>query len=274
MLHVCMHLIKNAKIITIIMIWTNAGKRNIVLHTSEISTQQVTHSKLSLKAFVFQTATQWENESSRRPSKTQKNKIILIFYQSLPENNQWLLEINKLSNEDYSCDVLYTLINFKITWFLKKLLVKHMASVCTQVNKILQAFHLIKQVEPRFSRPRLTRFLNYLTWFSGPSFWWLLLSHSLYSGWQPYFFTSSDEMKLQCELNLFPFKTQIYKLFITNAVRFSEVQLAQICSVAGGSFTFLTIHTLDYLNQHPSPHKSQGRGLTVCRITHSSFPSK
>jgi len=58
MLHVCMHLIKNAKMIIIIMIWTNAGKRNIVLHTSEISTQQVTHSKLLLKAFVFQTATQ------------------------------------------------------------------------------------------------------------------------------------------------------------------------------------------------------------------------
>lgn len=114
-------------IIIIIMIWTNAGKRNIVLHTSEISTQQVTHSKLSLKAFVFQTATQWENESSRRPSKIQKkknNKIIIIFYQSLPEKNQWLLEINKLLNEDYSCDVLYTLINnyFIITWFLKNYL--------------------------------------------------------------------------------------------------------------------------------------------------------
>ena len=39
-------------------------------------------------------------------------------------------------------------------------------------------------------------------------------------------------------------------------------------------FTFLIIHTLDYLDQHHSPHKSQGRGLTVCSITHSSFPSK
>lgn len=67
MLHICMHLIKRKRLLLlkkllllllIIMIWTNAGKRNIVLHTSEISTQQVTHSKLSLKAFVFQTATQ------------------------------------------------------------------------------------------------------------------------------------------------------------------------------------------------------------------------
>lgn len=37
-----------------------------------------------------------------------KKKKIIIFYQSLPEKNQRLLEINKLFNEDYSCDVLYT----------------------------------------------------------------------------------------------------------------------------------------------------------------------
>ena len=115
------------------------------MHTSEISTQQVTHSKLSLKAFVFQTATQWENESSRRPSKTQKNQKIITFYHSLPEKNQRLLEINKLFNEDYSCDVLYTLINFMITWFLKK-------------NYLLNTWHLrvLKSM----------RFFKHFTWLA------------------------------------------------------------------------------------------------------------
>jgi len=98
-------------------------------------------------------------------------------------------------------------------------------------------------VEARLSGPRLSGFLEYPDLHLWLQFSWILITISHILCPELNFFPSNYVIELQCELNLFHFKAQMWVYFTltrttTNMFQFSELWLATICSIAEWNFTY------------------------------------
>ena len=98
-------------------------------------------------------------------------------------------------------------------------------------------------VEARLSGPRLSGFLEYPDLHLWLHFSWILITISHILCPELNFFPSNYVIELQCELNLFHFKAQMWVYFTltrttTNMFQFSELWLATICSIAEWNFTY------------------------------------